>query len=221
MRRIASVLFVTLFVTASTLSANPKPEDTWPGFRGHDMSGIAPGAGIPGNGRRRRTSAGRWTCRDRAGRRRSCGATPSSSPRRSVASRSSSRRLASTATSTSPSCRRRGSRAKRSCAACAPATTNRRRSPTRSATWSMRSTPRPARSSGSVRRTGEAVRRPPSQEHLRVRDAVHRWRAALRLVRPERRPVLLLARRDAAVEEALAAAADLSRLRHGLVTGRA
>ena len=47
MRRIASLLLVTLFVTASTLFANPKPEDTWPGFRGHDMSGIAPGVGIP------------------------------------------------------------------------------------------------------------------------------------------------------------------------------
>ena len=33
----------------------------------------------------------------------------------------------------------------------------------------------------------QAVRRPPSQEHLRVGNAVHRRRAALRVVRPERR----------------------------------
>ena len=47
MHRIAPLLLVTLFVTPSALSANPKSEDTWPGFRGHDMSGIAPGAGVP------------------------------------------------------------------------------------------------------------------------------------------------------------------------------
>src|SRR6187402_2876333 len=47
MRRIAPLLLVTLLVTPSALSLNPKPEDTWPGFRGHDMSGIAPGAGVP------------------------------------------------------------------------------------------------------------------------------------------------------------------------------
>ena len=28
-------------------SADPKPEDTWPGFRGHEMSGVAPAAKIP------------------------------------------------------------------------------------------------------------------------------------------------------------------------------
>ena len=46
---------------------------------------------------------------------------------------------------------------------------------------------------------GRAVRRPPSQEHLRVGNAGHRWRAALRLFR-QRRVVRLLARRQAAVE---------------------
>ena len=68
---------------------------------------------------------------------------------------------------------------------------------------------------------GQALRRPASQEHLRVRDAVHRRRAALRVVRPERRALLLHARRQAALEEAVAAAADLPRLRHGLVSDRA
>ena len=33
------VSFVTLLVTASAAVANPKPEETWPGFRGHGMSG--------------------------------------------------------------------------------------------------------------------------------------------------------------------------------------
>ena len=46
MCRIAFSFFVTLFVTASA-SANPKPEETWPGFRGHGMTGIAPGYRTP------------------------------------------------------------------------------------------------------------------------------------------------------------------------------
>ena len=41
-------LAATLFsVATASLSAAPKPEDTWPGFRGHEMSGVAPGATIP------------------------------------------------------------------------------------------------------------------------------------------------------------------------------
>jgi outer membrane protein assembly factor BamB len=40
MRATAFVLLSTL--AASTAAANPKPEETWPGFRGHSMSGIAP-----------------------------------------------------------------------------------------------------------------------------------------------------------------------------------
>ncbi len=47
MKRTVSLLFVTLFVTASIATANPKPEETWPGFRGHGMSGIAPGGVVP------------------------------------------------------------------------------------------------------------------------------------------------------------------------------
>jgi len=39
-------LFVPLFVTAA-MAAGPRPEDTWPGFRGHDMSGIAPAMKVP------------------------------------------------------------------------------------------------------------------------------------------------------------------------------
>jgi len=48
MKRTVFLLFVTLFVTSSIATANPKPEETWPGFRGHDMSGIAPGGAVPG-----------------------------------------------------------------------------------------------------------------------------------------------------------------------------
>jgi outer membrane protein assembly factor BamB len=40
-------LFVTLFVTAPLVAANPKPEETWPGFRGHQLSGIALSASVP------------------------------------------------------------------------------------------------------------------------------------------------------------------------------
>ena len=47
MKRTVFPLFVTLFVTASLAIANPKPEETWPGFRGHDMSGVAPGPDVP------------------------------------------------------------------------------------------------------------------------------------------------------------------------------
>ena len=47
MHRTAFSLFVTLFVTASLAVANPKPEETWPGFRGHGMSGVAPGTDVP------------------------------------------------------------------------------------------------------------------------------------------------------------------------------
>ncbi len=104
---------------------------------------------------------------------------------------------------------------------CAHATTNRLKSPTRSATWSTRST----RRTGKIKWEREAHKARPSggtasQEHLRVRNAVHRRRAALRVVRPERRPLLLHAGRHAAVEEAVAAAADLSRLRHRIVADR-
>ena len=43
---------VCLLLVASTISAgfavaDPKPEDTWPGFRGHEMSGVAASAKIP------------------------------------------------------------------------------------------------------------------------------------------------------------------------------
>jgi outer membrane protein assembly factor BamB len=47
MKRSVFLLFVTLFVTVSIATANPKPEETWPGFRGHGMSGIAPGTAVP------------------------------------------------------------------------------------------------------------------------------------------------------------------------------
>ena len=66
----------------------------------------------------------------------------------------------------------------------------------------------------------EAVRRPPSQEHLRVGNAGDRRRAALRVVRTERRPVRLFARRQAAVEEAVGPEGDLPRLRHRVVADR-
>ena len=67
---------------------------------------------------------------------------------------------------------------------------------------------------------GRAVRRPASQEHLRVRNAGDRRRAALRLLR-QRRPVRLLARRQAAVDDDVRSAADVSRLRHRRLAGRA
>ena len=47
MNRIAAALFVTTLVTAAPALAGPKPEETWPGFRGHAMTGIAPGSSVP------------------------------------------------------------------------------------------------------------------------------------------------------------------------------
>ena len=76
---------------------------------------------------------------------------------------------------------------------------------------------RPARSNGSARRTrpcrpAAGIARTPTRRKRRSPTV-----SALRLVRPERRSVLLLARWHAALEEAVAAAADLSRLRHRVV----
>ncbi len=62
----------------------------------------------------------------------------------------------------------------------------------------------------------QALRGTASQEHLRIRDPGHGRRAALRVVRRQRGPVLLLARRDPALEAHLDAAADLPRLRDRL-----
>jgi outer membrane protein assembly factor BamB len=43
---ILAVSFVTLLVTAGA-AVGPRPEDTWPGFRGHGMNAIAPGGTVP------------------------------------------------------------------------------------------------------------------------------------------------------------------------------
>ncbi|HET7695628.1 MAG TPA: PQQ-binding-like beta-propeller repeat protein [Vicinamibacterales bacterium] len=41
------LLFAAALIVASSAYADPKPEDTWPGFRGHGMSGVAPAAALP------------------------------------------------------------------------------------------------------------------------------------------------------------------------------
>jgi outer membrane protein assembly factor BamB len=43
----SGTLALVALIVASPALANPKPEDTWPGFRGHEMSGVAPAAKIP------------------------------------------------------------------------------------------------------------------------------------------------------------------------------
>jgi outer membrane protein assembly factor BamB len=40
---VVALLSVTLFVTPPVSGSAPAPEDTWPGFRGHGMTGVAPG----------------------------------------------------------------------------------------------------------------------------------------------------------------------------------
>jgi outer membrane protein assembly factor BamB len=43
-----ALAWLTIAVAGSAaLAAGPKPEETWPGFRGHGMSGIAPSRGTP------------------------------------------------------------------------------------------------------------------------------------------------------------------------------
>ena len=109
MKRTVFLLFVTLFVTASIAAANPKPEETWPGFRGHGMSGVAPGTRCRSKWSATENVAleslgarAGMVVADRLGRHRV--------PHRpaSAASRSSSRRPGSTATTTSPSCSAQG-----------------------------------------------------------------------------------------------------------------
>ena len=43
--KVTAIVLTSSLVAASAL-ANPKPEETWPGFRGHAMSGIAPGPAV-------------------------------------------------------------------------------------------------------------------------------------------------------------------------------
>ena len=47
MRHFAIVITVLAVGVGSAAARDPKPEDTWPGFRGHEMSGVAPKANIP------------------------------------------------------------------------------------------------------------------------------------------------------------------------------
>jgi outer membrane protein assembly factor BamB len=55
-----TVRFVAALALTATVAANPPaPEETWPGFRGHDMSGVAPKAKIPE--RWSATSNVKWT----------------------------------------------------------------------------------------------------------------------------------------------------------------
>src|SRR5215204_1035396 len=42
-----SLVVVALCATVASVSAAPKPEETWPGFRGHAMTGVAVGASVP------------------------------------------------------------------------------------------------------------------------------------------------------------------------------
>ncbi len=42
-----TAVFVVAISTAVLSATGPKPEATWPGFRGHGMSGVAPAGGVP------------------------------------------------------------------------------------------------------------------------------------------------------------------------------
>jgi outer membrane protein assembly factor BamB len=47
MRHLATVITLLAVGVGPAAARDPKPEDTWPGFRGHEMSGVAPKAKIP------------------------------------------------------------------------------------------------------------------------------------------------------------------------------
>ena len=40
-------VFLSLGLVTALAAAPPRPEDTWPGFRGHGLSGVAPGGAVP------------------------------------------------------------------------------------------------------------------------------------------------------------------------------
>src|SRR5262245_59277924 len=209
-------------VTAAAVSARePSPAETWPGFRGHDMNGVAPTAKIPD----------RWTTKENVKWSVPIAGHGWSSPIVSgdtvfVTSAISSRPfkkptpglygndyiadMQAQGLSDEEITKRAQARDNELTAEA---------DEIRYMVYAL-----DART-GKIKWAREAVkakalRRASSQEHLRIRDAVHRRRAALRVVRIERRPVRVLAGRQVVVEEAVAAARDLSRLRHGLVAHR-
>ena len=215
--------FVPAVLFATTLAAAPPgPDETWPGFRGHELSGIAPGGSVPE----------RWSVTDHVRWKLDVPGRGWSSPivwGNTVFLTSAHQRQAVQAADpwslrqrlhrrdAGPGAAGRGDQA--------PRPRSRQRNQRRSGRDPLHGLRRRRRHRqdqvGARSPPPGAARRPPSQEHLRLRDAVHRRRAALCLVRPERRVVLLFDDRRSAVEEGMAAAADLSRLRHGVVAGRA
>ena len=188
-----SIVVIALFVAgAATVSARePNPAETWPGFRGHEMTGVAPSAKLPD----------RWSTTDHvkwavpiAGHGWSSpivwGDTVfmtsaiSSQPVQEADARSLRQRLHRGAAGAGTV--RRGDH-EAGAGARQRAAGGGRRDPLHGLRARRA---RPARSKWEREaHQDEAVRRPPSQEHLRVRDAGHRRRAPLRLVRPERRPL--------------------------------
>jgi outer membrane protein assembly factor BamB len=47
MKRLLSAVVVLAAISFTAGASNPSPENTWPGFRGHAMSGVAPSANVP------------------------------------------------------------------------------------------------------------------------------------------------------------------------------
>src|SRR5687767_5730142 len=47
MKQIVAAAMVVTLASASANAREPKPEETWPGFRGHEMSGVAISANVP------------------------------------------------------------------------------------------------------------------------------------------------------------------------------
>src|SRR5688572_3057490 len=47
MWKLGNLSTAILVLSAIAADAGPRPEDTWPGFRGHAMSGVAAGAKVP------------------------------------------------------------------------------------------------------------------------------------------------------------------------------
>ena len=222
MLRITLSLILTLTVSAVLLAAPPGPEETWPGFRGHRLSGVAPGDRVPE--RWSVTDNVRWKI-DVPGRGWSSpivwgdtlfvtsaiNGKPFKQPTpglygndyiaemraQGLPADEINRRVRARDNETSEEAEEI-----RYMVYAVDAATGKLK-------WEREASP-PVPHGGRHRKNTYASETPFTDGERRVR-----------VVRPERRVVLLLADRRSVVEEGMAAAAHLPRLRHGLVADRA